>query len=74
MKYSEEMSSKNSLPSLFDDLVKTPFDPHYFYQDIWAFKRILKLGSDSHFDVGSKVYFIGFLTVIFILDCIIRLE
>jgi hypothetical protein len=62
MKYAEEMSLKNSRPSLFDDLVKTPFDPHYFYQDIWAFKRIIELGSDSHIDVGSNVYFIGFLT------------
>ncbi|GAH77689.1 unnamed protein product, partial [marine sediment metagenome] len=41
-----------------------PFDPHYFYQDIWAFKRILELGSDSHVDVGSNVKFIGFSTVI----------
>ena len=64
MKYAEEMSLKYSLPSLFDDLVKTPFDPHYFYQDIWAFKRILELGSDSHVDVGSNVKFIGFSTVI----------
>jgi len=64
MKYAEKMSLKNSLPSLFDDLAKTPFDPHYFYQDIWAFKRIFKLKSDSHVDIGSKVYFIGFLTTI----------
>ena len=64
MKYAEEMSLKNSIPSLFDDLVKTPFDPHYFYQDIWAFKRILELGSDSHVDIGSNVKFIGFSAVI----------
>lgn len=64
MKYAEEMSLKYSLPSLFDDLVKTPFDPHYFYQDIWAFKRIFELGYDSHVDVGSNVKFIGFSTVI----------
>ena len=64
MEYAEEMSLKNSLPSLFDDRAKTPFDPHYFYQDVWAFKRIFKLRSDSHVDVGSKVSFIGFLTVI----------
>ena len=64
MEYAEEMRLKNSIPSLFDDLVKTPFDPHYFYQDVWAFKRIFTLVSDSHVDVGSKVYFIGLLTVI----------
>ena len=64
MKYAEEMSIKSLMPSLFDDLVKTPFDPHYFYQDIWAFKKIIELGFDSHVDVGSKVYFVGFLTAI----------
>ena len=64
MNYAEEMSLANSIPALFDDLVKTPFDSHYFYQDIWAFKKILELGSDSHVDIGSKVYFVGFLTAI----------
>ena len=64
MKYAEELSLRNSIPSLFDDLVKTPFDPHYFYQDIWAFKRVFELGSDSHVDVGSNVKFIGFSTII----------
>lgn len=64
MKHAEEMSLKNSNPSLFDDLPKAPFDPHYFYQDVWAFKRIRELGFDTHVDIGSKVEFIGFLTVI----------
>ena len=64
MKHAEEMSLKNSIPSLFDDLPKAPFDSHYFYQDIWAFKRIRELGFDTHVDIGSKVEFIGFLTVI----------
>ena len=64
MKYAEEKSLKNSIPALFDDLEKTPFDPHYFYQDIWAFKRILGLGSDSHVDIGSNIKIIGFLSVI----------
>lgn len=62
MKYAEKMSLINSIPSLFDDLIGTPFDSHYFYQDIWAFKRIIELEYDSHVDIGSKVYFVGFLT------------
>ncbi|MFX1274386.1 MAG: DUF268 domain-containing protein [Promethearchaeota archaeon] len=64
MKYAEEMSFKNLQPALFDDLPKTPFDPHYFYQDIWAFTRIIKSGPDSHVDIGSNIYFIGFLAVL----------
>ncbi len=64
MKYAEEISLKNSIPSLFDDLVTTPFEPHYFYQDIWAFKKIIESKFERHIDIGSNVNFVGFLTVI----------
>jgi len=64
MENAEEMRLKNSIPSLFDDIISTPFDPHYFYQDIWAFKRINELNFEEHIDIGSKVYFVGFLTTI----------
>lgn len=64
MKYAEKLSLKHSKPVLFDDTVKSSYDPHYFYQDIWAFKRILKLESNSHVDIGSKVYYVGFISSI----------
>ena len=31
------------------------FDIHYFYQDIWAARRILKERPASHFDIGSRL-------------------
>ncbi len=62
MKFAEKNRIANAIPALFDDLVKTPFDSHYFYQDIWAFKKIIESKSDTHVDIGSKVYFVGFLT------------
>lgn len=44
----------NSYPCLFDRTTTTPFDSHYFYQDIWAFKRIQASGTPNHVDVGSR--------------------
>lgn len=54
----------NLIPSLYNKTDETRFDPHYFYQDIWAFKKILDSGVDSHVDVGSRIDFVGFLTTV----------
>jgi hypothetical protein len=49
-------------PCLFERTSANPFDPHYFYLNIWASKRILESNTTSHVDVGSQVDFVGFLT------------
>jgi SAM-dependent methyltransferase len=54
----------DSAPELGDVTAKTPYDRHYFLQDIWAFRNIKRSGTDSHVDVGSRIDLIGFLTVI----------
>ncbi len=54
----------DSYPCLCDRTTTIPFDAHYFYQDIWAFKRILVSGTPSHVDVGSRAIFVGMLTAI----------
>jgi SAM-dependent methyltransferase len=54
----------NTYPCIFDKTQTTGFDSHYFYQDVWAFKKILHTKVDSHVDVGSRVDFVGFLTAI----------
>jgi len=64
MKDAEKLSLKHSKPLLFDDTVKSSYDSHYFYQDIWAFKRILKLESNSHIVIGTKGYYVGFISSI----------
>lgn len=51
-------------PCLNDKTSTIPFDTHYFYQAIWAFKRILKAGVKEHFDVASDIRFVGLLTTI----------
>ena len=51
-------------PWLDDRTSTTSFDEHYFYQDIWAFRKILKSNVKTHVDVGSKVDLVGFLSTI----------
>jgi len=51
-------------PQLLDNTSFTPFDSHYFYQDLWAFKQILLSGVSIHVDVGSLVKYVGFVSTI----------
>ncbi len=51
-------------PCLHEKTATTSFDTHYFYQDVWAFRKIARSGAPEHVDVGSKVDFIGFLTAV----------
>lgn len=51
-------------PCLNDKTAVTGIDAHYFYQAIWAFKKILGSNTKHHVDVGSKVDFVGLLTTI----------
>jgi SAM-dependent methyltransferase len=60
----EKVSRRDLYPCLGDNTATTNFDTHYFYQDIWAFRKILGSGVGEHVDVGSKIDFVGFLTAI----------
>lgn len=51
-------------PCLNDKTAATGIDTHYFYQAIWAFKKILDSNTKHHVDVGSKVEFVGLLTIV----------
>ena len=64
MEGAEPIRLSDTYPCLFDNKAKTRIDSHYFYQDIWAFKKIQQLKPKLHVDVGSNVNFVGFLTVI----------
>jgi len=48
-------------PCLHDRTQITKAD-YYFYQDIWAFKRIYESKVKHHVDVGSRAIFVGMLT------------
>jgi SAM-dependent methyltransferase len=60
----ERIEIGNTYPCIHDKTQTTGFEAHYFYQDIWAFKKIYESKVDHHVDVGSRVDFVGFLTVI----------
>lgn len=60
----EPIKLRDTYPCLFDKKPTTRIDSHYFYQDIWAFKKINQFKPKLHVDVGSNVNFVGFLTAI----------
>ncbi len=60
----EPIRLRDTYPCLFDKKTTTRIDSHYFYQDIWAFKKIYSLKPEFHVDVGSSANFVGFLTAI----------
>lgn len=60
----EEISMNDLYPILDERTSTTDFDTHYFYQDIWAFRKVLESAAKTHVDVGSKVDYVGFLSAI----------
>lgn len=51
-------------PCISDYLSQTYIEPIYFYQDLWAFKKILVQSPSFHLDVGSHHKFVAFLSTI----------
>lgn len=62
MKGAEPIKLLETYPILYEKTSGTPFDPHYFYQDIWAFKKIYANKPKEHFDISSKLIFAGLLS------------
>lgn len=52
-------------PRLGEKTVVTPVHPYYFYQDTWAFKRIVEIQPKSMVDVGSTSLLVGILAQLF---------
>ena len=61
---SESIKLLDTYPCIHEKTEITSFNIHYFYQDIWAFKKIYASKSNHHVDVGSAIDFVGFLTAI----------
>jgi SAM-dependent methyltransferase len=51
-------------PQLHDRTRTSSYDEHYFFQDVWAARRVAELAPERHVDVGSRVDFVGFLTAV----------
>jgi SAM-dependent methyltransferase len=60
----ERMRFRDFYPALHDRTPTSPFDPHYFFQDVWAARHIAAAHPPTHVDVGSRVDFVGFLTAL----------
>jgi SAM-dependent methyltransferase len=51
-------------PKIHDCTATTAVDPHYFYQGVWAFRQIMKAKPAAHYDVGSQIDFIRYLSAL----------
>jgi hypothetical protein len=60
----ETLRLRDAFPQLTDRVLSSPFDRHYFYQDVWAARRVGELAPARHVDVGSRVDYVGFLTAL----------
>lgn len=49
-------------PCLGDDTAVTLIEPVYFYQDAWAFERIVRRQPEFHVDIGSHHRFVALLS------------
>lgn len=54
----------DSWPQLHDRTSTTPFDPHYFWMNGWAMRRIVAQHPTQHLDIGSQVVFVNLLSAV----------
>lgn len=62
MSGAEPLIASNAYPCLYDRTAATGIDGHYFYQGVWAMRKIKESGAGEHVDVGSLVSFVGLLS------------
>ncbi len=60
----EPLRWTDAFPQLADRTGTSPFDLHYFYQDVWAARHVAAHAPARHVDVGSRVDYVGFLTAL----------
>ena len=59
----DQKAEKESLyPCLYDKTELTDIEPIYFYQDAWAFERIVLTKPEKHIDIGSQHKFVSQLS------------
>jgi len=60
----EPVTFREASPQLWDRTSVTPYDPHYFFQDVWAARRVAERRPARHVDVGSRLDVVGFFTCV----------
>lgn len=58
----EELGRRWVRPCLGDDTAETVIEPIYFYQDAWAFEKIVRARPAWHLDVGSQHKYVALLS------------
>jgi hypothetical protein len=58
----DEVLLRSLYPCLGDDTAETEIEPTYFYQDAWAFEKIVQNLPTEHVDVGSHHKFVALLS------------
>jgi SAM-dependent methyltransferase len=58
----DELTLHSLFPRLGDDTAETEIEPTYFYQDAWAFEKIVQNLPKEHVDVGSHHKFVALLS------------
>lgn len=54
MPSADKLRWQDSHPCLVDQVVATPFDPHYFYQGAWLARCLAETKPAFHVDIGSS--------------------
>jgi SAM-dependent methyltransferase len=62
--HAEPLESRDLFPQLWDRLPTSPYDAHYFFQDVWAARHVAARRPERHVDVGSRIDLVGFLTAL----------
>lgn len=60
----EPIRLKNAFPCLHERTSTTAFDPHYFFVNNWAIRRVLKQNPSCHIDIGSQFIFASMLAAV----------
>ncbi len=60
----EPLRLTDAYPQLHDRTAVSPFDPHYFYVNAWAMRRITATKPAGHVDVASQVMLANLLAAV----------
>ena len=58
----EQVPVSEAYPILHDKNSSHPFDRHYFYQDWWAFEKVVRSEPREHIDIASNLVFASLLS------------
>ena len=60
----EPLRVADAFPQLGENTTVTSVDPHYFYVNGWAMRRIVAEKPTEHVDIGSQIIFVNLLSAV----------